>query len=111
VQKVQLDDGVKCWAFSSSQYVQAAVKNAEEYLSKRDDVNWNLPKKAETPMWTVYHPELNVSPELQPENAAYYDGSSKLDVWTFAWNALCCHPIWRCPGRDTYTSYSKHLST
>jgi hypothetical protein len=42
VRKVQLDNGVKCWAFSSSQYVQAAVKNVEEYLSKRDDVNWKL---------------------------------------------------------------------
>jgi hypothetical protein len=31
--KVQLDNGVKCWAYSSSQYVQAAVKSVEEYLS------------------------------------------------------------------------------
>jgi hypothetical protein len=44
----------------------------EEYLSKRDDVNWNLPKKAETPMQTSYRPELDVSPELQPADAAYY---------------------------------------
>jgi hypothetical protein len=41
--KVQLNDGVKCWAFSSSQQVQAAVKNVEECLSKQDDVNWVLP--------------------------------------------------------------------
>jgi hypothetical protein len=50
VRKVQLDNGVECWAFSSSQCVQAAVKNVEEYLSKRDDVNWKLPTKAETPL-------------------------------------------------------------
>ena len=31
VRKVRLDNGVECWAFSSSQYV-------------RDDVNWNLPR-------------------------------------------------------------------
>ncbi len=72
VRKVQLENGVECWAFSSSQYVQAAVKNVEEYLSKRDDVNWNLPKKAETPMQTSYRPELDISPELQPADAAYY---------------------------------------
>jgi hypothetical protein len=72
VRKVQLENEVKCWAFSSSQYVQAAVKNVEEYLSKRDNVNWNLPKKAETPMQTSYRPELDVSPELQPADAAYY---------------------------------------
>jgi len=34
VRKVQLDNGVKCWAFSSSRCVQAAIKNVEEYLSK-----------------------------------------------------------------------------
>ena len=72
MRKVQLDKGVKCWAFSSSQYVQAAVKNVEEYLSKRDDVNWKLPTKAETPLQTSYRPELDVSPELKPIDAAYY---------------------------------------
>jgi hypothetical protein len=30
VRKVQLDNGVECWAFSSSQYVQSAIKNVEE---------------------------------------------------------------------------------
>ena len=72
VRKVQLDNGVDCWAFSSSQYVQAAVKNVEEYLSKRDNVNWRLPTKAETPMRTSYRPELDVTPELPPTDASYY---------------------------------------
>jgi hypothetical protein len=72
VWKVQLNNGVKCWAFSSSQHVQAAVKNVEECLSKRDDVNWKLPTKAETPLWTSYRPELDVSPELHPIDAAHY---------------------------------------
>jgi hypothetical protein len=70
VQKVQLDNGVECWAFSSSQWVQAAVKNVEEQLSKRDDVNWVLPTKAETPLCASCRPELDVSPELQPTDAA-----------------------------------------
>ncbi|WP_288992974.1 polyprotein of Ty1/Copia retrotransposon [uncultured Marinobacter sp.] len=72
VRKIKLDNGVECWAFSSSQYVQAAVKNVEEYLSKRDDINWKLPTRAETPIQTSYRPELDVSPELQPIDAAYY---------------------------------------
>jgi hypothetical protein len=73
VRKVDVKDGSsKCWAFSSSQYVQAAVKNVEEYLSKRDDVNWKLPQKAETPLRTSYRPELDVSPELPPTDAAYF---------------------------------------
>ena len=73
VRKVQLDNGVKCWAFSSSQYIlQAAVKNVEEYLFKRDYVNWKLPTKAETPLQTSYRSELDVSPELERTDAAYY---------------------------------------
>jgi hypothetical protein len=72
VRKVQLENGVKCWAFSSSQYVQAAVKNVEDYLATRNDERWKLPRKADTPMRTVYRPELDVSPELGPTEAAYY---------------------------------------
>ena len=34
IRKVQLENGIECWAASSSQYVQAAVKNVEEYLGK-----------------------------------------------------------------------------
>jgi hypothetical protein len=81
VRKVHLDNGVECWAFSSSQFVQTAVKNVEEYLSKRDDVNWNLPSKAETPLRTSYRPELDVSPELQPVEAAYYMSSIGMLWW------------------------------
>ena len=72
VRKVQLDNGVECWTFSSSQYVQAAVKNVEDYLSKRDDDKWRLPAKAETPLRTTYRPELDTTPELAPVEAAYY---------------------------------------
>ena len=69
---VTLDNGVKAWAFSSSQYVQAAVKNVEEFISKPENKRWKLPKKADTPMTTSYRPELDVSPELIPAEAAYY---------------------------------------
>jgi hypothetical protein len=40
VRKVQLNNGVECWAYSSSQYVQAAVKKVEAYLSTIDDERW-----------------------------------------------------------------------
>jgi hypothetical protein len=72
VRKVQLDNGVECWAFSSSQYVNAAVKNVEEYLEKHPDPKWKMPKNANTPTRTSYRPELDVSPELGPVEAAYY---------------------------------------
>jgi hypothetical protein len=62
LRKVELPDGRKAWGFSSSQYVQRAVKNVEEYIGKRD---WTLPR-ANTPITTVYRPELDVTHELNP---------------------------------------------
>jgi len=70
LRKVELDNGANCWSFSSSQYVQAAVKNVEAYLSKQD--RYKLPAKADTPTQTSYRPELDVTPELSPTLAAYY---------------------------------------
>jgi hypothetical protein len=81
VRKVQLDNGVECWAYSSSQYVQAAVRNVEDYLSKRDNQRWRLPAKAETPLQTTYRPELDVTPELEPLDAAYYQSLVGMLRW------------------------------
>jgi hypothetical protein len=72
VRRVQLENGVYAWSFSSSQYVQAAVKNLEENLAKPENVRWKMPSKAETPTQTTYRPELDVSPELSAREAAYY---------------------------------------
>ena len=72
VHQVKLDNGVDAWSFSSSQYVQMAVNNVEEWLSKRDNGWWRLPTKAETPMKLTYQPELDVSPELSTEESSYY---------------------------------------
>jgi hypothetical protein len=70
VRKVELENGVKAWAFSSSQYVQAAVKNVETYVDKQEHLK--MPKKAETPLRTSYRPELDVTPVLKGTEAAYY---------------------------------------
>ena len=72
VHQVKLDNGVDAWSFSSSQYVQTAVKNVEEWLSKRGDGRWKLPSKAETPMQSTYQPELDISLELSTEESSYY---------------------------------------
>ena len=70
VRKVELDNGAKSWAFSSSQYVHSAVDNVEQYLASQD--RWKMPKKAETPLPTAYRPELDVYPVLEPRHSAYY---------------------------------------
>ena len=37
LQKVTLENGVDAWAFGSTQYVQAAVKNVEQYLAGKGE--------------------------------------------------------------------------
>ena len=69
VRKVTLDNGVDAWAFSSSQYVKAAVQNVEDRLKK---LGLKLPGKAETPLRTDYRPELDVTAELGAQEATYY---------------------------------------
>ena len=72
VRKVQLENGVWAWSFSSSQYVQSAIKNAEEYVGRPKNTHFKIPSKEETPLTTSCRPELDVSPELMPRDSAYY---------------------------------------
>ena len=81
IRKVELDNGVQAWALSSSQYVQSAVKNVEDYVSTQQGDRWRMPLKAETPMRTSYRPELDISPELQPTEATYYQSLIGILRW------------------------------
>ena len=67
--EVELDNGINCWAFGSSHYVQAAVENVKAWLAKSGR---KLPKRAEAPFKTGYRPEIDVSRELAGEEASYY---------------------------------------
>ena len=69
MRKITLENGAKAWGFSSSQYVQAAVKNIEECLAKTDR---KLPSKSLTPIQTSYRPEIDTTPELNATDSAYY---------------------------------------
>ena len=79
--KVHLENGVWAWRFSSSQYVQSAVKNVEEYVGKSENSHLKIPTKAETPLMTTYRPELDVSPELTPRDSAYYQSLTGILRW------------------------------
>ena len=81
VRKRTLDNGIKAWAFSSSQYCQTAVKNVAEYLEKRNDPRWAMPAKAETPMRVSYRPELDITPALSPIDSAYYQSLIGMLRW------------------------------
>ena len=69
VSKVTLENGVKAWSFSSSQYVQGAVNNVEAYLKRK---NQSLPRKCSTPLATNYRPEIDISEELNSAEAPYF---------------------------------------
>ena len=81
VRKVQLGNGVNAWPFSSSQYVQTAVKNVETYLMSEDSKHWKMPNKADTPLTTTYRPELDISRELNVADAAYYQSLIGILRW------------------------------
>ena len=81
VRKVQLENGVWAWSFSLSQYVQSAVKNAEEYVGKSENSQLKILSKAETPLTTSYRPELDVSPELTPRDSTYYQSLIGILRW------------------------------
>jgi hypothetical protein len=69
--KVKLPNLVEAWAMSPSKYVQEAVSNCEEYLTRECDGR-TLSRKAKTPFKSGYRPELDISPELGPEQATYF---------------------------------------
>jgi hypothetical protein len=73
-----LENGVTAYAFSSSKYVQEAIKNVDEYLEERER---KLQSKARTPLSSEYRPEIDVSPELDPVDCAYYQSLIGILRW------------------------------
>ncbi len=69
LREVMLLNGVKAWAFGSSQYVQSTVRNVYEHLAKQ---GLKLLYKAPNPLSIGYCPEIDVTPELEEEDALYY---------------------------------------
>ena len=59
MRKVELNNDVHAWAFSSSRYVTEAVKNDDLQLVKN---GFKLPRKAQTPSQTSHCPEIDTTP-------------------------------------------------
>ena len=70
--------GVKCWSFSSSQYIQNAVKNIEAYLSKAGEKPLH---KTKSPWPCNYRPETDISPELTQLQASYFQSLIEILQW------------------------------
>ena len=69
MRKVELENGVKAWSFSSSQYVQKAVRNVEVYLNERKE---KLAANAGSPITDNYCPKTDETDDLNLVDAAYY---------------------------------------
>ena len=89
LRRVQLDNGVNAWAFGSSQYVQAAVKNVEAELKSRDR---KLPQHVNAPMQNGYRPEVDVSPELCGTDATLFQSLIGVLRWIVELGRvdICC---------------------
>ena len=89
MRQVQLENNNCAWSFSSAQYVKNAIKNVEEKITKGGR---KLVKRATTPFLHNYRPEVDTSPELNPEDASYY----QILIGTLRWMVelgrvdICC---------------------
>ena len=73
-----LENGVKCWSFSSAQYVTAAENNVERHLKT---AGHTLPRKAPAPFETDYCPEIDISTELSSGDANYFQSLIIILQW------------------------------
>ena len=78
VTKVELENGISAWSFSSSQYVQAAVGNVENQLK---DQGSSLPTRCSSPIARNYRQDIDISPELGVSDAAYYQSLIGILRW------------------------------
>ena len=69
VSQVTLENGTKCWSFSSSRYTQSHVNNIEIHLHRKGET---FPPREKYPWSSGYRPETDISPELLLFDAAYY---------------------------------------
>ena len=77
VSKIALPNGVIAWALSASKYAQKACNNVTNYLDHEYDGR-TLDQNVRTPFPDGYHPELDIYPELNEEQASFYN--SKIGV-------------------------------
>ena len=65
--KTRLHNGVWAWAMSPTRYVQEAVGNCIVHLSFNYGGKYRMSKKEENSFKMGYEPELDTSPELDPD--------------------------------------------
>ena len=66
---------------SHGNYVWQAIRNYAAHLVANCSSRLRLPKKAENPFKMGYNPELNTSPELEPDAASYFQTIIDILKW------------------------------
>jgi hypothetical protein len=78
---VQMENDVVAWGMSSSKYVQEAVKNTEIYLAENFGGRKLPVGRAKGPWPTEYLDEMDVTQELSPKLANYYQSQVGVLHW------------------------------
>jgi hypothetical protein len=76
------------WSMICSQHLKEAIKNVELELAKANQV---LKGKPNTPMQPGYHPELDVSPVLDQDQANYYQSLIGILRWAIELGCIDIH--------------------
>jgi hypothetical protein len=79
LKKTVMPNGVVAWGMSSSNFVEAAVQNVQEYLKNNGDRKLN--KKASAPFGATYRADIDESLVLGPEMANYFQSQIGILRW------------------------------
>jgi hypothetical protein len=72
------------WAISSARYVKEAIKNIELHLQAQ---NRSL-RKSQQPMLSNYHPEIDITPYLTPDDTNFYQSQISILCWMVEFGRL-----------------------
>ena len=89
MRKVKLENNNYAWSFSSAQYVKNAVKDVEDKIDKDGR---KLVKRATTLFAHNYRPETDLSDELGPSEASYFQSLIGVLRWMVELGRvdICC---------------------
>jgi len=71
IERMQLQSGKECWAFSSEKFIKNAINTIEDLLLE-DGRNEGLKSTAATPFPHQYRPELDVTKELDADRSSRF---------------------------------------
>ena len=90
--KYDLPDSQQAWYMSSDDYVREAVKTVEQKLSEiGEQLVSARNSKISGPISPGYRPELDISPELGPEKANYYQNLIGVLRWAVELGRIDIH--------------------